>query len=772
MLDNVGLVRICSLGNTFKIMIEIFRKGFRLDIAPSQIVTFKKSQNLNGIQERYAYSNTISLEKTANNKKLLELFDLPTNKVSSLMNGYEVDIVLNGSIHLRNQTLKIQKEGLEKIDTYLLYSDNALVIKLKETFINSVARGYLYKKTVSDFLAKSVFMETQEKSGLYVIEEMPLAINLQELVEKMFTDNNYAVYGDFFNVSESFKDYFVAANTGTYQIYAGIGDGFAPTFDVALDSFAFLNQVLAFFNCYAEVDGTYKTVVINKWANLEGFKTNYIDYSNFYVNYQDYTFQSKLAKRNEMTYSDSGTLFNSFFANFISSQDKATYLSSAFGAGTLNLFEDSEILEGGLIAVRPNNEVGETSAIRIFKLSDDATTGTVYVNGSPVTVTNKRAFPVSMQTVYTEFHKAYTDFILTPLVTNIQFRYDAILATTFSLTKVFFIEQLSSYWIPLEINFSTKKDLITIKAMLVKKRKVLSPLLNDFNSIILNFKEKALFPLDFLKSMYPMPPNEYAWDIVIFKSYNQDFNRLYINDVLIPAATLPQAFSLADIVTMKVEANKPSDTQADFNSDSLYIQAIDTNGGVSNEAYINIQHTGVASLESNFYQVAPLSYSRNDFDSGSLNIMPFTYTMGLKPNLNDTITSIAPFVVGTAPDDTYNMVVASEPYTDVKVVIEPFQLYLKTQNNGIGKARAIARIIMFDGVTAIQLYEIGAADNQTINVTTPKIERVITSFPTTRKIRVYVQYFFDNRRGSNSGSMNVETTVTDAVVTISTIKAL
>jgi hypothetical protein len=753
-------------------MIEIFRKGFRLDIAPSQIVTFKKSQNLNGIQERYAYSNTISLEKTANNKKLLELFDLPTNKVSSLMNGYEVDIVLNGSIHLRNQTLKIQKEGLEKIDTYLLYSDNALVVQLKQTFINNVASAYLYKKTVSDFLAKSVFMETQEKSGLYVIEEMPLAINLQDLVKKMFTDNNYAVYGDFFNASESFKDYFVAANTGTYQVYAGIGDGFAPTFDDALDSFTFLNQVLAFFNCYAEVDDTYRTVVINKWTNLDKFKNNYVDYSRFYVNYQDYTFQSRLAKRNEMTYSDSGTLFNTFFANFISSQDKATYLASAFGSGTLNLFEDSEILEGGLIAVRPNNEVGETSAIRIFKISDDTFLGTVYVNGSPITVTNKRAIPVSMQTVYTEFHKAYTDFILTPLVTNIQFRYDAILAATFSLTKVFFIEQLSSYWIPLEINFSTKKDFITIKAFLVKKRKVISPLLNNFNSIILNFKEKALFPLDFLKSMYPMPPNEYAWDIVIFKSYNQDLNSLYINDVLVPAASLPQAFALADIATMKVEANKPSDTQADFNSDSLYIQAIDTNGGVSNEAYINIQHTGVASLESNFVQLNPISYSRNDFDNAILRIMPLTYIVGLKPNLNNTVTSVAPIIGPDQPSDTYNLVQTIEDYTNVKMVISPFTIFLRTENNGIGKARAKAQIIVYDGVTELQLYEVNSADNASRTFNIPQLTATFASVPSGRKLRMFIYYKFENRRGSSSGSIDIETIVSNAVVTISTIKAL
>ena len=753
-------------------MIEIFRKGFRLDISPSQIVTFKKSQNLNGIQERYAYSNTISLEKTANNKKLLGLFDLPTNKVSSLMNGYEVDIVLNGSIHLRNQTLKIQKEGLEKIDTYLLYSDNALVIKLKETFINAVASGYLYKKTFADFVEKSAFMESQPKSGLFVIEEMPIVINLQDLVKKIFTDNNYTVFGDFFSMTDSFKDYYIAPNKGTYQVYSGVGNGFAPTFDPALDSFAFLSQVLAFFNCYAEVDDTYKTVLINKWTNLANYKSTYVDYSKYFVNYQDYTFQSKLAKRNEMTYSDSGTTFNSFFANFISSQDKATYLDSAFGSGSLNLFDDSELLDGGTIELRTNGEVGETSAVRIFKLSTETITANVYASGIAYPVTNRKAVPVSMQTVYTDFHKDYTDFILTPLVTNIQFRYDDILAATFSLTKVFFIEQLSSYWIPLEINFSTKKDLITIKAMLVKKKKVLSPILNDFNSVLLDFKEKALFPLEYLNSMYPMPPNEYPWDVVIFRSYGQDLNRLYINDVLIPAASLPQAFSLADIVTIKIEANKSSDTVADFNSASLYIQAIDTNGGISNEAYINIKHTGIASLESNYQQVVDFNYIRNDFDIGNLYVSPVKYFLGLKPNLNNTITSADLVSNGTGPDDTFNLVVSADAYTQVKVEVLPFTIHLRTANNGIGKARATARVMLFDGVNNIQLYEVGTADNQEKTVVTPTLTSTIASSPVSRKIRVYVHYFFDNRRGSNSGSMDVETDISDMQVIISTIKTL
>lgn len=755
-------------------MIEIFRKGFRLDINPTQVITFKKSQNLNGIQDRYAYSNTISLDKTANNKKLLELFDMPTNKVASLMNGYTVDVVLNGSINLRNQTLKIQKESLTKIETYLLYSDNALVVKLKEQYLNAITADFLYKKTIADFVNKSegvtsrtALVETQEKSGLYVIEEMPLLIQLQELIKLIFTQNNYSVFGDFFVANNDISEYYVAPNQGVYQIYS-TGEGFAPTFETTLNAFDFLSQTLAFFNCYAEVDDTYKTVVVNKWTNLETYKNSYVDYSKYFVDYTDYTFQSKLAKRNEMTYSDSGTLFNSFFPNNLSSQDKATYLSSAFGAGSLLTFDDSDVQDDDTIELRAIGATGEASAVRIYKISSTLVNTKIYANGMPNFVSSYKAVSVSMLTVFNDFHKSYSDFILTPLVTNLVMRYDAILAATFSLTKVFFVEQLSSYWIPLEVNFSTKEDQISIKAMLIKKRKVPSPTLINFNSIFLDFKEKAVFPLNFLLSMYPMPPNEYAWDVVIFKSYDQDENTLFVNDVEVPANTLPQAFAIADLVSIKILANKLTDTVPDTNTDSLYIQAIDTNGGVSNEAYINIKHTGVANLESNFEQFDDITYSRNNFDIGKIRIMPLNYVVGLKPNLNNTISSVTQLQTGDLPDDTFNLVQTTEPYTNVKMVIEPFSIFLRTANNGIGKARATVQVTIYDGITETQLYQIGSADNasQTFNI--PKLTATFASVPSGRKLRMFIYYFFDNRRGSNSGSMDVETTVSGVKVAINT----
>lgn len=766
-------------------MIEIYRKGQRLDIPTDQVVTFKKSQNLNGVQERYAYSNTVSLEKTANIRKLLDLPDLPVGKGKTLQNGYEVDIVLNGSIHLKNQTLKINKETEDKVDLYILYSDNALVTKLKATYVNAVTEALKYKKTRADLLSRTgsnpaldptigVFTQTQSAAGQYVIEEMPILINLQWLVKKIFTDNAYSVYGDFFLSTNSIKEFYVAPNAGIYQVYAG-GDGFSPSFDTALTAFDLLNQTLAFFNCYASVDDTNRTVIINQWTNLSNYKENYKDYSRFFINSKDFAFQSKLAKRNLLTYADSEPTFNSFFSNNLSSEDSATYLASKFGSGSTKLFDDSELQEDGTIELRANGEPGETSALRIYKISATTSTFPLFVNGQAVPTTLRRAASVSMRDVYNAFHKGYTDFILTPLIQNLEFRYDGIMATDFSLTEVFFIKQQSAYWIPLEINFSTKKDKITVKAMLIKQRKVASPILNNFNTVLLDFRQKVIFPKTYLLSMYPMPPNEYEWDEVVFIGYDQTKNSLFVNNVLVPAASLPQAFSLSALGENSIvfEANQPGDTTPDTASDSMYIQAVDTNGGVSNVAYINLKHTGRASLESNFLQPSPYDYFRNNFDEAQETVNVLHYVVGPKPNINNTVTSVQTIQIpGYSATDPFNLIVTQEQYASFKVKTKPFEVFILTHNNGVGKARASVRLILHDGAVFTTLAQWASANDSELTHNVPAMTFDTPPIPAGRKIRLFFIYLFENHAGSNSGSINIRVKISNFGADISTIKTV
>ena len=757
-------------------MIEIYRKGFRLDIPADKIVTFKKSINLNGIQERYAYSNNFTIEKTANNLKLLDLPDAPIGKLNSLQNGYLVDVVLNGSIQLKDQTIKITKESKSAIDIYLLFTDNALISNLKTTYVNDVVKDFKYKKTIQDFKANGgVFLNTQPDSGIYVVEEIPKLLNLQSLIIKLFTDNNYTVYGDFTLLTNTIKDYFVAPNAGIYQIYSGSGDGFSPSFESTLTAYDLLNQSLAFFNCYASVDDTYRTVIINRWDNLGNYKTSYKDYSKYYVDYKDYTFQSKLAKKNELTYSDSGTSFNSFFTNNLSSQEKATYLNSAFGTGSAKLFDNSEIQEDGTIPLRYDGEIGETSAVRIYKISDNREDLLLFEKGVSYYVSAKKAISVSMRNVYNEFHKDYTAFILTPLIQNVIFKYNDILVNEFSLTEVFFIEQLSSYWIPLEINFSTKKDEINIKSMLIKQRKVASPILNNFNSVLLDFKQKVIFTKDFLLSMYAMPPNEFEWDEVIFKRYDDTLNSLFVNGELIPSSTMPRVFSISELTENSIvfEANKQTDSTPDKNTDSLYIQAVGSNGGLSNEAYINIKHTGVASYESNFEQIEDYNYTRTNFDGGSIYFNVLEYVVGNKPNINNTIdnrTVNKPPVTGFGTQ--LKLIQAIENYTHLKINIKPINIKLKTTNGGIGKARATLKLQLYDGVNVTTLQEWRSANKQEQIFITPEYNFTYTNFPQGRFIYIYFYGSFDNRRGLNSGNMDVYIDIKNMKASISTIKTL
>lgn len=763
-------------------MIEIYRKGFRLDLDPAQVVTFKKSQNLNGVQARYAYSNTIKAELTANNRKLLELPELPTGKVQTLQNGFTVDVILNGSIQLRNQTLNVQKENKKDADLYLLYSDNALVVKLKEQFVNAIVSDFKYRKNLSDFifysesdLARTAFVETQEKSGLFVMEEMPMLINIKEIIRRLFTSNGYAVYGDFFEEGNDIEDYYVAPNQGIYQIYGGSGEGFAPNFDPTLSLFQFLNDTLKLANSYADVDDTYRTVLINQWTNLGNFKTDYVDYSKYYLDYKDYDFKSSLAKRNEMTYSDSGTLYNSFFSNNLSSQEKATYLSTAFGTGPLNIFEDSDIEEGGTIAVKPNGTLGEISAVRIFKMSSEYFNLPYYVGGVKQFVSNRKAVPVSMQDIYTRFHKEYIDFILTPLIQNVIFRYDEILAATFSMTKVFFIDKLASYWIPLEINYTTKKDNIVIKAMLIKQRKVPAPILNNFNSVLLDFRERTVFPLELLLSMYPMPPNEYPWETIIFKSYNQTKNSLFVNDVLVPSASLPTAFAIADITSIKFESDQPGDTVPNKDTDSLYIQAIDTNGGISNEAYITIKHTGLGKFESNFMQTEDFSIESDVASGFKISLMPLTYVVGTRPNLNNTVTSVTPLYLSVPESsDAFNLIEASETYTSVKVQVPAFELTLGYRRT-FARPKLIGRLKVYDGTSIIILREVSIAAGPTTPGGLHEFTFAITASETTiaslvpgKKIRVYIHVEVTSSDGSTI--QDAKAVVRDLKVNISTTK--
>ena len=311
--------------------------------------------------------------------------------------------------------------------------------------------------------------------------------------------------------------------------------------------------------------------------------------------------------------------------------------------------------------------------------------------------------------------------------------------------------------------------------MLIKQRKVASPILNNFNSVLLDFKQKVIFTKDFLLSMYAMPPNEFEWDEVIFKRYDDTLNSLFVNGELIPSSTMPRVFSISELTENSIvfEANKQTDSTPDKNTDSLYIQAVDSNGGLSNEAYINIKQTGVASYESNFEQIEDYNYTRTNFDGGSIYFNVLEYVVGNKPNINNTIdnrTVNKPPVTGFGTQ--LKLIQAIENYTHLKINIKPINIKLKTTNGRRGKARATLKLQLYDGVKVITLQEWSSANNQEQIFISYEYNFTYTNFPQGRFIYIYFYGSFDNRRGSNSGNMDVYIDIKNMKASISTIKKL
>src|SRR6478736_6149194 len=186
-------------------MIQISINNELLDIDADTLVTFKKSQLLNGIQGAYSFSNNFNLKDSAKNRRLLGINYLPNSKAKSMTSGYTVDIVLNGCIFLKAQKLKVQKEAKGSIPVYIIFTDSFLVAKAKEVLLNQVNLGTDYVKSLANFqsynfdgipLVRTAPVSAQDKSGFVVIEEVPILLNVRDLVLRVFTALGYSYTGD------------------------------------------------------------------------------------------------------------------------------------------------------------------------------------------------------------------------------------------------------------------------------------------------------------------------------------------------------------------------------------------------------------------------------------------------------------------------------------------------------------------------------------------------------------------------------------------------
>jgi len=94
---------------------------------------------------------------------------------------------------------------------------------------------------------------------------------------------------------------------------------------------------------------------------------------------------------------------------------------------------------------------------------------------------------------------------------------------------------------------------------------------------------------------------------------------------------------------------------------------------------------------------------------------------------------------------------------------------LRTKSNGIGKARGHFKLYIEHGNrNLIEVLAVDTGDNETKNILTTPYSFNIPNIPNGSKIYIFGFYLFENRRGLNSGSIDVETRVNNFSVDIST----
>jgi hypothetical protein len=253
---------------------------------------------------------------------------------------------------------------------------------------------------------------------------------LKSAVSKIITKLGYNFEGDFFE-DPLVAEYWFNPNLGVFAEDS--------LFDKNLNTYQFLQNVLKTFNAYIEVSDSSKNIGVYLWKNIERIKSNFVDYSEKYVKYEDYIFEGGLAKKNTLEYTDSADFYNGYFENNKSIVDQTNYLKSDFGAGSMRLFDDLEIQEDGRVPLRDIGFTGEPTAINLYRFENTTSLVSVYYLGINNPVNMYKAFSPNILELYNRFHFEYTKNISLPTVANLTFRYDAIFLANFKMQEVYFI---------------------------------------------------------------------------------------------------------------------------------------------------------------------------------------------------------------------------------------------------------------------------------------------------------------------------------------------
>jgi hypothetical protein len=745
-------------------MIKITINNEALDIEASALVTFKKSQQLNGIQNQYSYSNNFNIKNSSKNRRLLGINYLPNSKAKSMTKGYDVDVVLNGCIFLKRQKLKVQKETADSIPVYLIFTDSFLVSKAKEVLMNQLALGVVYTKNIIDFaiynndlnpLYRSAPISAQDKSGLIVVEEIPVLLNVKELLLKAFTQLGYAYTGDILT-DENIGDYYTNSNVGVY------GPDGTPRFGATMTVYDFILDFLETFNGYIEVSDSSRSLGLYLWKNIEGIKSDFVDYSAKFTGYTEYAFEGGLAKVNTINYSDSPDFYNGFFNNNKSIIDKTDYLTSDFGAGNLRLFADQDLEEDGSILPRAIGEVTEPQTMNLFRFEAALTSVPVYSNGLLSYQVLNKAFSPNILEIWQTFHRPYCDNIALPTIAQIKFRYDALFLANFKMAEVFFIKQLSTYWLPLELNFTSKKDGVRVKALMIEKTPVDVPIVYDQNLSVGFYGE--VFILDIFALYAASNVSPAASTIITAADLTK--NNIYVNGVQVLA--FPSAFDVSSVFEFRVENIEAENVLSNSN---VLFRFISEQGGQSREATINVAHNGRANFVSEFRSETDTvyTYTKNDTD-GHNRVLNYAAKITSPINIADTFPpAIGDFDLHLATGPTELKVLEFDRASNVTVELTIGLLHLHCSNRG-GGAEARTRVyfrLWKNGAGLLDVYSAGAIDRYKHSETNVDYPNVFASktFSVNAGDVILIETFLElseeNRAGS--GTMDGSVSMTNVI---------
>lgn len=741
-------------------MIQIRLNNELLDISTDAVVTYKKAQLLNGIQDQYSFSNNFNLLNSSKNRRLLGINYLPNSKAKAMTAGYDVDVVLSQCIYLKKQKLKVQKESKDSIPVYLVFTDSYLVAKAKEVLMNQIDIDTDYTKYLSDFLdynteanidTRTAPISAQDQSGLVVVEEVPILINIKYLVLKVFSQLGYSYTGDILT-DENIDDYYISSNVGVYGING------VPRFANTYTCYDFITEFLKTFNGYIEPSDSARSVGLYFWKNIETIKDNFVDYSDKFTSFTDYAFEGGLAKVNTLSFAESPDFYNGFFNNNKSIVDKTDYLSSGFGAGNLRLFADQDIEEDGTILLRTPGEITEPQTLNIFRFEDAPTSVPIYAEGALSYVDMFKAFSPNILEIWQLFHEPYCDNIAIPTISILNFRYDVIFLANFKMFEVFFIKQLSAYWLPLEQNFTSKKDGVKIKALMIEKTPVDIPIVYDYN-ISIDFYGEGLFnDISILYSALNTSPAA----TMIITAADLTKNNIYVNGIQVLA--FPTAIDVSAIFEFKVEAIEAENVKS--NSD-VHFTFISEEGGVSRVATVNVAHNGRANYISEFRSTPDtvITYSREDV-ANITQYLNYSGKITTPINIPDTL---APLIgsQGSKPQAIIDFAaIHFDRAANVRIELEIANITLRARiRDWILPVQLTVKFkAIVNGIEVAELYSAGAIDSTPGPVAT---ENIFLNVSRSTYVNVMagdtlsIMVEFKTKRGS-SGSMDVSVSLTNA----------